>query len=160
MNAFVPPGLNLKNPAHLIAFGFGAGLSPKAPGTMGTLLGFPLFLALSSFLPAVQMSILVVLFLIGIWLCDVTGKAIGEADHSGIVVDEFVCFAMVLVFTPSDPYWMIAAFAVFRFFDIVKIWPASWIDNNLKNGFGVMADDLIAAMFSILLILVSRYLLT
>lgn len=77
------------------------------------------------------MAILAVLFLIGVWICDLTGKAVGEADHSGIVLDEIVCFAMVLAFTPMTFLWWLAAFMTFRFFDIFKLWPASWADNNM-----------------------------
>jgi phosphatidylglycerophosphatase A len=94
-----------------------------------------------------------------VWFCHTTGEAVGEPDHSGIVIDEIVCFAIVLVFVPAAPLWWASAFGAFRFFDIVKIWPASWVDNNFKNGFGVMLDDLVAALFSIAVLTVAQFLL-
>lgn len=142
------PRFILTHPVHLLSFGFGTGLSPKAPGTVGTLVGFPLYMVISPFPAGIQAVILVILFVIGIRLCDITGRAVGEVDHSGIVWDEIVCFAMVLVVTPIEPLWWLLAFVAFRFFDIVKPWPASWIDNNVKTGFGVMADDLVAAIYA------------
>lgn len=156
MAFLIPRGLILSHPVHLAAFGFGTGLSPFAPGTVGTLVGFPLFFVLSPLSAIVQMVILVLLFVAGIWICELTGKAVGEADHSGIVWDEIVCFAMVLVFTPMTLVWWFAAFVAFRFFDIFKLWPAYWVDNNMKNGLGVMADDLIAALYAIAVILAAR----
>ncbi|NDP46851.1 MAG: phosphatidylglycerophosphatase A [Sulfuriferula multivorans] len=153
------PKLVLTHPVHFVAFGFGSGLSPVAPGTVGSLVGFPLYYVMSGLPMLTQAVILAVLFLVGIWICAVTGKAVGEADHPGIVWDEIACFAMVLAITPMTPIWWAGAFAAFRFFDIVKIWPASWVDNNLKNGFGVMLDDLVAAMYAILVIVGFRYFL-
>lgn len=157
MTLKIPQGLVLSHPVHLIGFGFGTGLSPVAPGTVGTLVGFPLFLMISPLDLYAQLLLLAALFLAGIWICDVTGKAVGEADHSGIVWDEIACFALVLVFTPMTFLWWSAAFVAFRFFDIFKLWPASWIDNNMKNGLGVMADDLVAAIFAIAVIVSAQH---
>jgi phosphatidylglycerophosphatase A len=159
MKTSADPKLVLSHPVHILAFGFGSGLSPVAPGTVGTLVGFPLFLLLSPLGLYAQLGVLAALFVIGIWLCDKTGKAVGEADHSGIVWDEIICFAMVLVFTPMTILWWFTAFVAFRFFDIFKLWPASWIDNNMKTGFGVMADDLIAALYAIAVILAAQFLI-
>ena len=145
----VNPALILTNPIHLISFGLGSGLSPKAPGTVGTLVGFPLFAVLMSMTVATQLAVLALLFVFGVVCCQITGEAVGEPDHGGIVIDEIVCFAMVLVFVPATPLWWSAAFVAFRFFDILKIWPASWVDKTFKNGFGVMFDDLVAALFSV-----------
>ncbi len=152
--------LVLKHPIHLTSFGFGTGLSPVAPGTFGTLVGFPLFFLLMGMSHFAQMSVLGVLFFVGVVMCHITGKAVGEPDHSGIVIDEYLCFAMVLTFVPATPLWWAAAFGAFRFFDIVKIWPASWVDNNFKNGFGVMFDDLVAAAFSIAVLLGAQSILS
>lgn len=149
----VEPRLILTNPVHLASFGLGTGLSPKAPGTIGTLVGFPLFASLMHLPIATQLALLALLFVAGVALCQYTGKAVGEPDHSGIVIDEIVCFALVLVFVPATLLWWSAAFGAFRFFDIAKIWPASWVDRTLKNGFGVMLDDLVAALFSIAVLL-------
>lgn len=148
-NEHTKPSLLLKNPIHLLSFGLGAGLSQKAPGTVGTLVGFPLFAALMAMTLATQLALLAILFVIGVICCQITGTAVGEPDHGGIVIDEIVSFALVLAFVPATLFWWMAAFGTFRFFDIVKVWPASWIDKAVKNGFGVMLDDLVAALFSI-----------
>ena len=141
------------HPAHFLAFGLGTGLSPKAPGTVGTLLGFPLYAALEALLPLPGvLAALLAAFVIGAKLCDIAGKAVGEADHSGIVWDEIVAMALVLCFTPSGWGWWIAAFAAFRFFDILKPWPIRYFDRHWKNGLGVMVDDLLAAVYATALI--------
>ncbi len=128
-----------------------------APGTVGTLVGFPLYWIIQILPFEMQAVILSLCFVVGIWICDVAGKAVGEADHSGIVWDEIACFAGVLAFVPFALSWWIGAFVSFRFFDIIKIWPASWIDNNIKNGFGVMLDDLVAAAYAVLALTIVHY---
>lgn len=147
----------IDNPVHLAAFGFGAGLSPIAPGTVGTLLGFPLFWLVMDQSMTVKVIVLGGLFLTGIWICDTAGKTVGEADHPGIVWDEIICFAIVLAFIPISFLWWITAFAAFRVFDIYKLWPASWIDTHMKNGLGVMLDDLVAATYAIVVLLAIQY---
>ncbi len=146
-----------RHPAHFIAFGAGAGLSPAAPGTVGTLLAFPLFHYLA---PAVDawtfLLIVVLLFWLGVWACAVTGRALGAADHGGMVWDETVAFLLVLFFTPPDGYWQACAFLIFRLFDILKPPPIRYYDRMLKNGFGVMWDDLLAAGYT-LLVLAAAY---
>lgn len=145
------PAFLLRHPAHLIAFGFGAGLAPKAPGTAGTVLGLPLFwgiAALTPNLPA-RLALLAAAFLLGTWACARAGRALGVADHGGIVWDEIVAFALVLLFTPPGWLWIALAFALFRLFDILKPWPIRFFDTRLKNGFGVMFDDLLAAGYAI-----------
>jgi len=145
------------HPAHLIAFGFGSGLAPKAPGTVGTLLGLPLFWLVAAAAPDLpnRIILLVAAFLFGVWACARTGRALGVADHGGIVWDEIVAFALVLLFIPALPFtpagwlWIALAFALFRLFDILKPWPISLADARLKNGFGVMFDDLLAAGYAI-----------
>jgi len=145
------------HPAHLIAFGFGSGLAPKAPGTVGTLLGLPLFWLVAAAAPDLpnRIILLVAAFLFGVWACARTGRALGVADHGGIVWDEIVAFALVLMFIPAQPFtpagglWIALAFALFRLFDILKPWPISLADARLKNGFGVMFDDLLAAGYAI-----------
>ncbi len=139
------------HPAHALAFGFGSGLAPRAPGTVGTLLGLPLFLLIAASAPdlANRIVLVVAAFLLGIWACARTGRALGVADHGGIVWDEIVAFALVLLFTPTGWVWTAAAFALFRLFDILKPWPIRLADRRLKNGFGVMFDDLLAAAYAI-----------
>ncbi|MDP1924983.1 MAG: phosphatidylglycerophosphatase A [Thiobacillus sp.] len=142
------------HPAHLIAFGFGSGLAPKAPGTVGTLLGWPLLWLIVAVVPGLpnQLVLLMVSFLLGIWACGRSGQALGVADHGGMVWDEIVAFALVLLFTPPGWIWAGIAFLLFRFFDIVKPWPIRLADRRLKNGFGVMFDDLLAAGYALAVI--------
>ncbi|SFW22949.1 phosphatidylglycerophosphatase A [Nitrosovibrio sp. Nv17] len=139
------------HPAHFIAFGGGAGLSATAPGTVGTLVAFPLFWLLDFvFDPTALLGLVAVLFLIGVWACGVTGRALGNPDHGGMVWDEIVAFLLVLAFTPSDPGWQACAFALFRLFDILKPPPIRYYDKALRGGFGVMFDDLLAAFITLL----------
>jgi phosphatidylglycerophosphatase A len=141
----------LAHPAHLIAFGFGSGLAPKAPGTVGTLLGLPLFWLVTAAAPDLpkQLIVLFAAFLLGVWACGKSGRALGVADDGGMVWDEIVAFALVLLFTPAGGLWIVLAFALFRLFDILKPWPIRVADRRLKNGFGVMFDDLLAALYAI-----------
>jgi phosphatidylglycerophosphatase A len=139
------------HPAHLIALGFGTGLAPKAPGTVGTLLGLPLFWLIAVIAPDLpnRVILLIAAFLLGVWACGRTGRALGVADHGGMVWDEIAAFALVLLFTPAGWQWMALAFALFRLFDILKPWPIRLADTRLKGGFGVMFDDLLAALYAI-----------
>jgi phosphatidylglycerophosphatase A len=141
------------HPAHFIAFGGGVGLSPVAPGTFGTLLALPLFHLLSPLLePWSFLALVVALFWLGVWASAVTGRALGAADHGGMVWDETVAFLLVLFFVPATGYWQAFAFLVFRLFDIFKPPPIRYYDRVLKNGFGVMWDDLLAAAYTLLVI--------
>lgn len=146
------------HPIHFLAFGFGTGLSPKAPGTVGTLVGLPLYYLLQLILPQSGIFIvLTLLFIAGIYICDVSGKAVGVQDHSGIVWDEIVAVALVLMFVPLTITGFIIAFALFRLFDIWKPFPIGYCDQNFHNGFGVMFDDLLAAVYAIVVILIADY---
>jgi phosphatidylglycerophosphatase A len=141
----------LSHPAHFISFGLGSGLARKAPGTFGTFAAFPLYWFLAPQLSDVQFILMLVLsFAIGVWVCDKTGKALGEADYGGIVWDEIVSFMLVLFFTPPGWYWSLLAFVLFRFFDIFKPQPIRYFDSNWHGGLGVMFDDLLAAGYSLL----------
>ncbi|MEZ0231783.1 MAG: phosphatidylglycerophosphatase A [Methylophilaceae bacterium] len=139
----------LKHPAHILALGFGSGLSPKAPGTLGTLFGIPLFMALMYFPEIYHYWTISILFIVGIPICHITGRALGVSDHGGIVWDEIVAFMLVLEFTPLSWAWWLAAFLLFRLFDIWKPFPIKQADAKLKGGFGVMFDDLLAAIYAI-----------
>jgi phosphatidylglycerophosphatase A len=139
----------LRHPAHCIALGFGAGLMPKAPGTWGTLVAFPLFFLVRPWGDVAVLGAGVAMFLIGIWASHVTGKALGVSDHGGIVIDEIAAFLIVLAFTPHHVLWWLAAFGLFRVFDILKPWPIRLADQRIKGGFGVMFDDLLAAGYAI-----------
>ncbi|HTP94506.1 MAG TPA: phosphatidylglycerophosphatase A [Burkholderiales bacterium] len=140
----------LKHPAHFIALGFGSGLSVIAPGTLGTLVAFPLHAGLELQLDATgELAVIALAFIAGVWACGRTGRALGAADHGAMVWDEIVAFLLVLVFTPREAAWQAGAFVLFRFFDIVKPSPIRYYDRTLKGGFGVMFDDLIAAFYTL-----------
>jgi phosphatidylglycerophosphatase A len=142
-----------RHPAHIIAFAGGAGLAPVAPGTVGTLLAFPLYYALARYCTGeVILLILAGAFALGVWACAATGRALGVADHGAMVWDEVVAFALVLVFTPAGWLWQAGAFVLFRLFDITKPPPIRHFDRTLKNGFGVMFDDLLAAFYTLLVL--------
>lgn len=143
----------LRHPAHVLALGFGAGLAPKAPGTAGTLVAFPLHWLMAASLEAAgYLAALAVLFALGVWACSVTGRALGAADHPALVWDEVVAFLAVLFFTPATLAWQGGAFLAFRFFDIVKPPPIRQVDRTIKNGFGAMLDDMLAALYAVLAI--------
>jgi len=138
------------HPAHCIAFGFGAGLSPVAPGTAGTLVAFPLMWILARYLDGLPaLAVIVVAFVIGVWAAHRTGRDLGISDHGGIVCDEIVAFALVLWAVGADPMRQAFAFLLFRLFDIVKPPPARMIDREWHHGFGVMADDIVAAFYAL-----------
>ena len=139
------------HPAHFIAFGFGVGLARHAPGTFGTLVAFPVYYGLQQALPGqLLLACIAVSFLLGIWVCQITGRDLGVHDHGGMVWDEIVAFMLVLYFVPQNVLWQVAAFVLFRFFDIVKPPPIRQLDRRIRNGFGVMLDDLLAAFYALL----------
>lgn len=139
------------HPAHFIAFGFGAGLSRFAPGTAGTLVGFPIFWLVAPYYSAWEMMVLIgVLFAIGVWACGVAGRNLGISDHGGMCWDEIVAFLLILEVAPDDLYWQVAAFFLFRIFDVVKPSPIRELEKRMKGGFGVMFDDILAAGYTLL----------
>jgi len=155
-NAILRPsaGFMLAHPARVIALGFGTGLSPFAPGTVGTLLGFPVFwilnAALAPYGPLGLLAAVAAMFLLGVWACARTGRDLGLADHSGMNWDEIVAFQLVLMLTPDTWQWQAFAFLGFRFFDVVKPPPIRQVDARLKGGLGVMLDDILAAFYTLL----------
>lgn len=143
----------LSHPAYFFGLGFGSGLAPKAPGTFGTLVGLPLFWLISGYGLGVKLAIITMLFIFGIYCCDKTGKALGVADHGAIVWDEIVAMMLVLAFTLHTWLAWLVSFLLFRLFDIWKPYPICYFDAKLKNGFGVMFDDLLAAIYAIICVL-------
>ena len=139
------------HPAHFLSFGFGSGLFPKAPGTAGTLVAFPIHWYLAERLTDAQFILVLLLaFAVGVWVCEKTGKTLGVADHGGMVWDEIVAFLLVLIFTPEVFFWQLLAFLLFRFFDIVKPPPIRHFDRTWHGGLGVMFDDILAAGYTLL----------
>lgn len=157
-----PPPIRflLSHPAHFIACGLGSGLSQWAPGTVGTLFAW---LSYGHIRPYFSdggfLAFLAVAFVLGFWVCQRTGRALGVADHGSIVWDEIVPFWLVLLMTPATFWWQAAAFGLFRLFDITKPWPASYFDRQQKNGFGVMMDDLCAALYALLVLAIGKFIL-
>ncbi len=146
------PRFVFSHPAHAVAFGFGAGLAPTAPGTFGTLLGWVIGLALGAVQPAAVLPAALVFFAIGVWACGVTGRHLGVADHGGMVWDEVAAFLLVLALVPWELPWQLAAFGAFRFFDIAKPPPIRYFERRYHAGFGVMFDDVLAAGYALLLL--------
>ncbi|HEY3179487.1 MAG TPA: phosphatidylglycerophosphatase A [Casimicrobiaceae bacterium] len=140
----------LRRPAHFIALGFGSGLAPFAPGTFGTLVAIPIAAALHAYGSDVEFIVVIVLlFALGAWAADVTGRDLGVPDHGAIVIDEIVAFLIVLYFVGDDPLRQAFAFLLFRGFDIAKPPPIRQVDAAFKNGIGVMLDDLLAAAYTL-----------
>ena len=136
----------LTDPIQFLALGFGSGLAPKAPGTFGTIAAIPLLMLCAS-LTVTQYSVLIVLMsLIGIYLCGYAAKAAGVHDHPAIVWDEFVGLFITMFMIPLTWQTMIVGFILFRLFDIVKPWPISWLDKHCHGGFGIMIDDIVAGL--------------
>ena len=157
------------HPAHMLALGFGSGLSPKAPGTVGTLWAWLSFALLAPHLGTAQWAGLIgVGLLVGWWACTVTARHLAVADPGAIVWDEIVAFWLVLwLVTPAGLWAQCAAFALFRYFDAAKPGPVAWADRLFKGrrgqpigwaqGFGILFDDLAAALCTLLVIALWRF---
>ncbi len=150
----------LRDPRHLLSLGFGAGLSPWAPGTAGTLVAIPFFLLLAQLPWYGYLLVVAVAFAAGIYLCQHTSDALGVHDHSGIVWDELVGYWVTMIAVPATWPWIIAGFLLFRFFDIVKPWPVKVADKQVHGGFGVMFDDLLAGLYALACLQILLYLLS
>lgn len=144
----------MRDPILFLAFGFGSGLAKKAPGTCGTVAALPVYLLLEQLNSAWWYGFLTLLLtLLGIWLCDVAAKRLGEHDFGGIVWDEIAGFLITMSYVPATGQNILAGFVLFRLFDIVKPWPIKWIDQKVAGGFGIMLDDVIAGIFACLCLL-------
>ena len=139
----------LGTPQGLLAFGFGSGLSRHAPGTMGTLAAIPFAILLKSLPSLFYWPVLALLFLVGIYVCGVTARRLGKHDPGGIVWDEMVAYWLLVAFLPAQWSWWLAAFVLFRLFDILKPWPIRQAEKFFQGGIGIMIDDIIAALYSI-----------
>jgi len=155
----MPENINLKNPIHLLALGFGAGCSPIMPGTVGTMVGIPFYYLLHIMPLPLYLLVIVLLFAAGIWLCQQTARDMGVHDHPAIVWDEIVGFLVTMIMVPSGWLWVLAGFVLFRAFDILKPWPVSWADRHVKGGLGIMLDDLVAAICALVLLQITSYVL-
>lgn len=143
---------DLRKPHHFLALGFGAGLLRPAPGTWGTLVAIPIFLLLSYFSPLVYILVTLVVSVAGIWICGQCAEDIGEHDHGAIVWDEIAGFLVTMTLVEATWLNILLGFALFRCFDIVKPWPIGYVDRKVRGGFGIMIDDIIAGLFSLIIL--------
>ena len=146
------PGQPPWSAARLIYTGLGLGLSPKAPGTCGTLLGLPLFWLVGDGSWFVQASLLALVFFVGWWAARRAEAELGVHDSPQVVIDETAGYLTTLFMAPNQPSTWVLGFILFRFFDILKPWPVSWADRKLPGGFGVMADDILAGLYACLVL--------
>ncbi len=143
----------LSSPAGWLACGFGSGLAPVAQGTFGSLAAILPWLLLRHLSLPINVLVIAVGFVIGLWACDVAGRALGVDDHRSLVWDEFVGQWIALLPALWAPWWaVVAGFVLFRLFDVWKPWPIRWLDRHLKGGLGVMVDDVVAGLFAAILL--------
>lgn len=139
----------ISSPVHLLAFGFGSGLSPFAPGTFGTLVAVLLYLPMQ-YLSLLNYCIVVALVcIVGIWICGRSSEMLGVHDHGGIVWDEFAGYFITMIAAPAGWQWIVVGFVLFRIFDILKPWPIKWADTKVEGGLGIMLDDILAGFISL-----------
>ena len=141
----------LSHPIHFLALGFGSGLLKPAPGTWGTVAGIPLLILFSQLFDFASLSYLLVCvigFLIGIYICGKTARDVGVHDHSSIVWDEVIGLFIAMLWLPLSVKTLLLAFILFRFFDILKPWPISYLDKHVHGGFGIMIDDVLAGLMA------------
>ena len=154
-----PPSLAflVAHPAHFVALGFGTGLSPVMPGTVGTLVAFPIAWLLHAYAGTLgYLAAVAAITVAGIYAANVAGRHLGAADHSAIVIDEIAAFLLVLFFAGAGALHQAAAFLLFRFFDIVKPPPIRHVDEAVHGGIGVMADDFIAAGYALVVLAIAQ----
>ena len=150
MRSLVTAKTVFSSPVHFLAFGFGSGLSPFAPGTAGTLAAIPLYLLLVQLPFWGYVAVLLVMSLVGIWICGESSRRLGVHDHGGIVWDEFAGYLLTMLAAPAGWVWMVVGFCLFRLFDIWKPWPVRRVDREVSGGFGIMFDDILAGIYALL----------
>lgn len=146
-----------RNLWHFLAFGFGTGTFPKIPGTIGTLAALPFYFLMCHLKPAIYIGVWLTLFLFGIWLCDVVSQDLNYDDYPGIVWDEILGYLLALFLLPVNIFWILAAFVLFRIFDIWKPSVIGWVNRHVKGGLGVVLDDVLAGMAAWVILQVFRF---
>ena len=141
-----------RNPIHLLAAGFGSGLAPRAPGTFGSIAALPLWWPLHYLNWPAYWLCVAAAFALGVFVCDRTARDLRVHDHSAIVWDEFVGMWITLACVPARWYWVLAGVLLFRLFDIWKPWPIRWCDRNVRGGFGIMFDDVLAGALALIVL--------
>ncbi len=142
----------LINPIHCLSLGLGCGLSPLAPGTVGTLLGVAIYLLIMDVGVLFYLSIVLVIIGIATAVAEYTSEALGGVDHRAIVIDEIAGFLIACISLPADWIYLLLAFVLFRIFDIAKPWPIDFIDRRIGGGVGIIGDDLMAGLYTLLCI--------
>ena len=140
----------LTDPVHLLAFGFGSGLSPVAPGTVGTVVAIPIYLLLNTLSLFAYFTCLIVISLLSVIIAGKSARLLKVHDHGGIVIDEICGFLLTMLLAPPGWQWVIAGFVLFRLFDILKPWPIRYLDTHVDGGLGIVADDLMAGIYALL----------
>jgi len=142
--------VSLLNSVHFLAFGFGSGLAPKMPGTFGTLAALPLVVLLSHYASfSIYLIVTILVCVAGIWICGKTAEDMGVHDDSSIVWDEVAGMLITMLAVPLSWETLLVGFVLFRFFDILKPWPISYLDKHVHGGFGIMIDDVLAGLFAV-----------
>ncbi|MCH8099289.1 MAG: phosphatidylglycerophosphatase A [Proteobacteria bacterium] len=149
----------MTDPVNFLAFGFGTGLAPIAPGTFGSLPGVLLFWLTMDFGLYVQLGVAAALVVSGVWICGESARRIGVHDYGGIVWDEIAGMYVTLLAAPVSLVGWVLAFVLFRITDIVKPWPIRDLDHRIEGGLGIMLDDLVAALYAALLLGLYRWLM-
>jgi phosphatidylglycerophosphatase A len=152
----VPARVVFTDPVHFLAFGFGAGLSPWAPGTAGTLVAVPIGIVTYSLGLPVRFALVAIIAAIGVWLCGESARRLNAHDHPGIVWDEIAGYLLAMLAAPPGWPWIVAGFALFRLFDILKPWPIKDLDHGLGGGVGIMLDDIVAGVYAAAVMLAAR----
>ena len=148
-----------KYPVHTLAHGFGTGLSPVAPGTVGSVVGVVLFWLMAPLTPALYAAIVVVMFFAGIFICGQTASDMDAVDPGSIVYDEIVGFLVAMFMIPADWRWILAGFLIYRLFDIWKPFPIHAAEQRLGLGGGIMTDDVIAGLYTLAILHLAKFLL-
>lgn len=149
--------ITIRTPAQFFASGFGSGCAPIAPGTFGTLAAIPVWI-LMSFLPPIYYAVLVgIIFVLGCWVSDLASRELNVHDHGGIVIDEFVGFFITMFLVKLSWINILLGFILFRLFDVLKPWPIKWLDRHMKGGIGIMIDDVLAGIMSLIIMQIILY---
>lgn len=148
-----------KYPIHFLAYGFGTGLMPFAPGTFGSLIGVVLFWFMAPMGAQSYAAVVLILFVTGIFICGQTARDVGATDPGFIVYDEVVGFLVAMYLLPADFRWIAAGFVIYRIFDIWKPFPIHYVESHLGLGSGIMTDDVIAGLYTLAVLHLARVLI-
>jgi len=158
MDRQVRSRVSLLNPVHFLALGFGSGLAPKMPGTFGTLAALPLVVLLSYYSSfSAYLIVTLLVSVVGIWICGKAAEDMGVHDDSSIVWDEVAGMLITMLAVPLSWQTLLVGFVLFRFFDILKPWPISYLDKHVHGGFGIMIDDVLAGLFAMGILHIGLY---